>query len=201
MAQTDQTTDGLAITGAGEPVSARAFINAADKHAGYSLLSVILHGFTAVTVVWLSVSGLMASLLDHHTSIGLVLSVPMAVIAVRRWVVGYPRVADEALTVAFIDRLALTLILLAIVVLALTGITISGLVQIAAATGSVEGEGITGWIATSSLGQWTSALHRAAGMVLIAAAGLHIVLLARHFWPAAHRKYVHRIIKPVAGGR
>ena len=180
------------------PMASRPF-DPADVHGGYNLVSVILHGLTGLVLVLLAVTGLSPQWSGLHASAGLVLAPLVALLAMRRFLRGYPRVADEAMAISATDRLVMALLLACIILLALTGAGLSGLDAIAPAPGAEPG-GLTGWIARSSLGSWTSALHRVTATGLLVLAALHVLLALRHAL-AHRRRYLIRIVRPVAGGR
>ena len=183
---------------AGAPMSLRPF-DRQDRGAGYDRLSVAMHVFTGLALLLLAVTGLRPEHLPLHAAAGLWLAVPLGIIALRRFVRGYPRIADEPMAVSFADRLTLVLILVAVLLLGATGAALSGLDTMAPPPGT-EPEGLTGWLAASSLRSWTARLHVQAGYGLAALAVLHMLLALRHL-PRGRRKNLTRIIRPVPGGR
>ncbi|MBO6636745.1 MAG: hypothetical protein JJ920_01590 [Roseitalea sp.] len=181
----------------GPPHSAGKRLVPADSHGGYAPLSIALH--------WLSVLFAAALVLtawsgrpDLHALAGLVAAPFLLVHALRRLVRGFPRAPDEPAILSLAARLAIIAMLLAMIAIALSGLTI-----IAASDGFARlfgAEFVLPWPPTPALAAMVQSVHGAAAQAFIAAAGLHV--LAALGYGARHMQAVTvRIIRPVRTGR
>lgn len=199
---TDETAEQTAIAvpeerPSGPPHSAAKQPLPADRFGGYGSLSVVLH--------WLSVLFAATLLLtawldrpDLHGLAGLVATPFLLAHTLRRLKRGFPRAPDEPAILSFAARLAIIAMLLAMLVIVLTGL---GIVLASDRIAGLTGADIAlPWAPAPELVAAAFAWHGAATQLFLAAAGLHLLAALGYGARRMHAVTI-RIVRPVPGGR
>lgn len=174
--------------------SAQRDISKPDPFYAYNGLSIVLHWVTVLMIIALAFSagGL-------HLSLGLLFAIVLLWRAVRRWGNGFPRVSDQPLVLNFIERLAKITILVAMIVLALTGVILP-LMQATPYTLF----GLASWQPPLVFNETGAALLRAvhdfAAWSLYGAIAVHLIAAVKHM-VTIKDGIILRIVKPVSGGK
>lgn len=167
---------------------------APDRWFGYNGLSLALHWLTALAVIVLAVLPN-----PMHAAIGIWLALPLAWRAVRRFVRGFPRVADQPALFNLAFRLAMIALAAAIVVLAVSGALLwfIGLdVPLLPVIATVQQ-----WLAASApVTGALRALHVWSWYVGLAAFAVHMLAAVKHGVTRADGILL-RIVRPVKDAR
>lgn len=172
--------------------------HAVDPAANYSTMSVAAHwlGALAVIILFFTHEG---EWLAFHTSLGIVLAVPLIARVIWRWVNGFPRPVDQHPSLNLLSRLVMIGMMLSILVLSLTGLLMP----------LFEGTpyplfGIAEWTfpytGNANLFSLVEQAHDFAGHAIIPLFVLHIIGFAKHIF-LGNSGNKHRMMKPLNGGK
>lgn len=165
-----------------------------DPYYAYGGLSVVLHWATVAMVAAMALSAG-----PTHVALGLVFGLPLLWRAVRRWGNGFPRVSDQPLVLNFIERLAKIIILVALIVLVL-----SGIIQMLFLAGPVAFFGLATWqpsVEPNPTGAlYAATIHGYAAWALYGAIAVHLLAALKHV-VTIKDGIILRIVKPIAGGK
>ena len=172
-------------------------VPAADRHGGYNLFSIVLHWFSAVLAASLLVSSA-AEWPIVHATIGLIAAPIFLLHLIWRCARGFPRPADEPLILSFVVRLTTITLLIALVVLAATGLGYaisSGFFQTAFGMGPVA----LPWSIPAAVAARLTNVHGMAATITQGALVLHVVFAGIHAL-RGQRAINRRIVVPVRRG-
>lgn len=181
----------------GPPHSAERRPLSADRFGGYSLLSIGLHwlGFLLIAAMaatfWLE-------RLDLHLLVGIIAGPVLLVHAVRRFARGFPRAPDEPAATALIARLAILVMLAAMIVLALTGLAMP-LADGLPATVLGVALPVPPWPPQPAIAEVARALHAGAAIALAGGLGVHL-LAAVGYGARGMHAVTGRVVRPVRHG-
>jgi len=169
-----------------------------DPAANYSLLSTIIHWLAAIAVIALFVTH-EDQWVVFHVSVGLVLTIPLLMRVLYRFMTGFPRPVDQHPSLNLLSRLVMIGMLLAILVTAL-----SGLLMPLFAGEPYPFFDIASWTAPYDGNQLVYAIleeaHDFAGHAIVPLFGLHLIGFAKHLVMNKHGNRL-RMLKSLKGGK
>ncbi|MCI5077307.1 cytochrome b/b6 domain-containing protein [Oricola sp.] len=176
----------------------RRDFNPKDRFAAYSLGSVISHWLSAIIVVVLYINHA-DDPTPAHLGLGLI-AAPFLLLRVQnRFRRGYARMSDHSAIYNFATRLVMTLMLVCILALALSGILLPAL------TGNAYD--IFGWVRftlpfppSRTLGPFMQTVHAIAGHAVVILAVIHVFdTVAQQFYDRS--TILVRMLRPVKDGK
>ena len=166
---------------------------APDRYFSYSGASILIHWLTVVLV-----AALFLTAAATHQSLGIVFAVVLLGRVAWRVLRGFPRSADQPVVVNFIERLAILVMLVAILVA-----TVTGLAQPLLSASPVTVFGVE-WLAPVTNQPLSFAptvlwLHGGSATLFLVALAVHLAFAVKHAVTRADGILL-RIVKPHAGG-
>lgn len=181
----------------GPPHSAAKRPVPGDRLGGYAPFSVALHWLSVLFAAMLVLTAWLGRP-ELHSLAGLVATPFLLVHALRRLARGFPRAPDEPAILSFVARLAIIAMLLAMLVIVLSGLSI--LLSSDRIAGLAGPDFMLSWPPSPALTAMAQSVHGAAAQAFIAAAGLHLLAALGYGARRMHAVTI-RIVRPVSGGR
>ncbi|MFZ2099916.1 MAG: cytochrome b/b6 domain-containing protein [Oricola sp.] len=177
---------------------ARMPLNTRDPFAGYNLVSIVLHWFTAVAVVVLY--------LTHereteaiHLAIGLIATPFFLARIWRRFARGYARISDQPAILNLLSRLVTFGFLLCLLSVIVTGLAIPPFKGEALAVPGLFSLNVP-VPANRALAHLLEEIHDLAGHAFLPLLALHVIGALKHFF-VDRDAVVMRMVRPVPNGK
>ncbi|MEQ8401265.1 MAG: cytochrome b/b6 domain-containing protein [Roseitalea porphyridii] len=182
----------------GPPHSAERRPLPADRFGGYSPLSIGLHWLGFLLIAALAATFWLERL-DLHLLVGIIAAPVLLVHAVRRFARGFPRAPDEPAPAALIARLAIVVMLVAMIMLALTGLAMPLAAGLPATVLGVALP-VPPWPPQPAIAATAASVHAGAAIALAGGLGVHL-LAAVGYGARGMHAVTGRVVRPVRHGR